>query len=146
MKQTYDHLTRALGKIRFLPPLFFRLLLAAVFFTTFLHKIDNVPATASYFAQIGFPFPVFSVYLSIIIEGIGVLFLFLGFATRLISFVLILFLIVAIATVHWANGFSAVQGGYEIPLYYILMLFSLFVSGAGSISIDALMRGQRTAN
>ena len=49
-------------------------------------------------------------------------------------------MIVAISTVHIGNGFEAGSNGFEIPLYYILMLFSLLISGPGKISIDSLIK------
>ena len=142
MRTIYDRFLSALYKIRFLPPLFFRWTLAAIFYGTFLNKIEHVQATAEYFAQLGFPLPKLSVYVSIIIEGVGALFLFLGFATRLASIFLIALLIVAITTVHLPYGFSCANGGYELPFYYILMLFSLLIGGAGGFSMDALIRAQ----
>ena len=48
-------------------------------------------------------------------------------------------MLVAIVTVHMGNGFEAGNNGFEIPLYYILMLFILVVNGAGKISIDNLL-------
>jgi len=45
-------------------------------------------------------------------------------------------MVVAIITVHFGNGFEAGNNGFEIPLYYMLMLFALFVNGAGRISVD----------
>jgi putative oxidoreductase len=53
-------------------------------------------------------------------------------------------MIVAIKTVHWENGFNASDNGYEIPVYYMIMLITLFFTGAGKISIDYLIRKQLT--
>jgi len=49
-------------------------------------------------------------------------------------------MLVAIATVHGANGFEAGNNGYEIPLYYLIMLFTLTIYGGGRISIEGLLR------
>ena len=48
-------------------------------------------------------------------------------------------MVVAIATVHFGNGFEAGDNGFEIPLYYLLMLFALLVNGAGKMSLDHLI-------
>jgi putative oxidoreductase len=48
-------------------------------------------------------------------------------------------MLVAIKTVHWENGFAAGDNGYEIPLYYMIMLLSLLFTGAGRISVDYLL-------
>ena len=34
------------------------------------------------------------------------------------------------------NGFAASENGFEIPLYYMIMLFTLLVIGPGRISVD----------
>jgi len=49
-------------------------------------------------------------------------------------------MLVAISTVPIGNGFEAAANGFEIPLDYLLMLFSLFISGAGRISADYLLQ------
>ena len=66
----------------------------------------------------------------------GVVLLVLGLFTRLISLFLAVIMMVAIFTVHWSNGFSAGNNGFEIPLYYLLfsLLFASF--GAGKYSLD----------
>lgn len=72
-------------------------------------------------------------------EAAGFVLLFLGLGTRLISVPLIVVMIVAIFTVHIGNGFKAGNNGFEIPLYYLLMLFSLVITGPGRLSLDALI-------
>lgn len=49
-------------------------------------------------------------------------------------------MLVAIKIVHWANGFEAGENGFEIPLYYLIMLFTLFVFGPGRLSLDHLIK------
>jgi len=51
-------------------------------------------------------------------------------------------MLVAIKTVHWANGFEAGNNGFEIPLYYLLMLFVLFVYGGRRFSLDRAIDGK----
>ena len=67
------------------------------------------------------------------------LLLTVGLGVRIISIPLIITMLVAIKTVHWGNGFEAGENGFEIPLYYILMLVSLIFTGAGKISLDYLL-------
>jgi len=38
--------------------------------------------------------------------------------------------------VHWGHGYAAGDNGFEIPLYYMLMLVALFVFGPGKLSLD----------
>ena len=85
------------------------------------------------------PFPKLNAFLATGTEMAGFILLFLGLATRFISFPIIIVMIVAITTVHLGNGFDAGDNGLEIPLYYILMLFSLIITGPGRISLDHLI-------
>ncbi len=48
-------------------------------------------------------------------------------------------MVVAIFTTHISNGFAAGDNGFEIPLYYFLMLFALVVYGSGKFSLDYLL-------
>ncbi|MBL7931913.1 MAG: DoxX family protein, partial [Bacteroidia bacterium] len=66
--------------------------------------------------------------------------LLLGFATRIISIPLIITMLVAIKTVHWTNGFEASENGFEIPLYYLVMLITLVFTGPGRISLDYFVK------
>ena len=80
----------------------------------------------------GIPFPTLNAYLAASTEIAGVILLPLGLATRFISIPLMITMVVAIVTVHLSNGF-------EIPLYYMLMLFALLINSAGKISVDHLI-------
>ncbi len=86
--------------------------------------------------------PVLNAYLSASTEAAGVVLLFLGLGTRLISIPLMVVMLVAIGTVHWANGFEAGSNGFEIPLYYLIMLMTLFFIGPGRISVDAWLKSR----
>lgn len=45
---------------------------------------------------------------------------------------------VAIATVHWSNGFFNGSGGYEFNLLIVVAAIALAITGPGEISIDHL--------
>jgi putative oxidoreductase len=85
------------------------------------------------------PLPKLNAFLATGTETAGFVLIFLGLATRLISIPLMVVMIVAITTVHLGNGFEAGNNGFEIPIYYLLMLFSLLITGPGKISLDALI-------
>ena len=70
----------------------------------------------------------------------GAILLLLGIGTRIISIPLIIVMMVAIFTVHLGNGFEAGDNGFEIPLYYIIMLLTLLIYGGGKISIDFFIK------
>ncbi len=116
-----------------------RLILAYGFYEPALSKLKNIDSVAQWFSQLGYPFPLLSAYLAGITEFLGVILLTLGFLTRIISIPLMFVMLVAIFTVHWQHGFPACQNGFEIPLYYFLMLFVLFSHGAGKLSLDHLI-------
>jgi len=129
-----------LSKVNFIPPLFFRLVLAYGFFDPALKKIQHFESIPGWFASLGIPFPTLNAYLAAGTEALGVVLLTLGLGTRIISIPMMFVMFVAIATAHWHNGFAAGNNGFEIPLYYMLMLFSLVFSGGGAISLDELIR------
>lgn len=120
-----------------LPLLFMRLVLAYGFFETSTMKWKNIHEVAGWFAGLGIPAPTLNAYLSASVESVGVVLLVLGLGTRLISIPLMIIMGVAIKTVHWSNGFDAGNNGFEIPLYYLIMLLTLLISGAGTWSLDA---------
>ncbi len=130
----------ALEFLRWLPFLLFRLTLAYGFLMPALEKLKNFNSVVQWFASLQIPFPRFSAVLSTTVELTGVVLLFFGLLTRLISIPLMCLMCVAIVTVHWTNGFHASANGFEIPFYYFLMLLALFVFGPGGISIDALIK------
>jgi len=133
-----QNLGRKLSNLKDLPLLFLRIILAIGFYGPAMMKIKNIDGIISWFTDMGMPMPALNAYLATATENLGVLFLILGFSTRIISVPLIMVMIVAIKTVHLANGFESGNNGFEIPLYYILMLFTLFIYGPGKYSLDYL--------
>jgi len=120
--------------------LLIRIVLAYGFYSTAVMKWNNITGVAEWFGSLGIPMPTLNAYLAASTESVGVVLLSLGLATRLISIPQIIVMIVAIVTVHWANGFEAGNNGYEIPLYYLLMLLTLLIKGAGKISLDRIFK------
>lgn len=116
--------------------LLLRFVLAYGFLTPAMLKWKDIGGIADWFGQIGIPFPLLNAYLAASTETLGVVLLTAGFGTRIISIPLIITMMVAIKTVHLTNGFEAGNNGFEIPLYYIIMLLILIVRGAGNISFD----------
>jgi len=125
-----------LEKTQSLSLLFLRLALAYGFYEPAKAKWDDISAIAVWFESMGLPLPTLQAYMAASTEAAGVVLLTLGFATRLISIPLIIVMIVAIVTVHLGNGFSAGDNGFEIPLYYMLMLLVLVGHGGGKFSVD----------
>lgn len=127
-------------KIKALPLLFLRLVLAYGFWEPATMKWNDISAIGDWFASMNIPLPYVSAYLTGITEIAGVFLLLFGFGTRLISIPLIITMLVAIFAVHLPNGFAAGSNGFEIPLYYMIMLFTLTIYGSGKLSVDYLIK------
>lgn len=140
MMKLYTRYVSVLNKLKDLPLLFLRLILAYGFYEPAKNKWADINAIAEWFQGMGIFAPKLNAYLAATTEMAGVFMLALGIGTRLISFPLIITMLVAIKTVHWANGFPAGDNGYEIPLYYILMLLTLLCFGSGKISLDHFVK------
>jgi putative oxidoreductase len=143
MLSKYRKLIAKLRNLEDVTLLFIRLILAYGFYTPAILKWQDIGSIAEWFGSLGIPFPTLNAYLSASTEIAGVVLLLLGFLTRFISIPLIFVMIVAIVTVHLGNGFEAGNNGFEIPLYYILMLLILLINGAGKFSLDFLLSTKR---
>ena len=64
--------------------------------------------------------------------------LILGLLTPLGAAAVAGVMLVAIATVHWGNGFFKSNGGYEFNLLIVAAAIALAITGPGTISIDDL--------
>jgi len=127
------------NKFQDLALLFLRLILAYGFYEPAMNKWNDISSVAGWFGSMGIPLPLLNAYMAASTEILGVALLVFGLFTRLISAPLMVIMLVAITMVHLPNGFSAGDNGYEIPLYYMLMLFVLFSHGAGKISLDNII-------
>ncbi len=143
LKERYTCMTNSLSNIKSLPLLFLRLILAYGFFNPAKMKLSNIDGIISWFESINIPFPALNAYLATGTEVLGVILLTLGLGTRFISIPLIITMIVAILTVHLGNGFEAGSNGFEIPLYYMIMLFTLLVYGSGKFSLDHIFKNKK---
>lgn len=139
MLKKYKMLILKLESFRDLTLLFIRIILAYGFYTPAMLKWQDIGSITEWFGSLGIPFPQLNAYLAATTEISGVVLLTLGLFTRIISIPLIFVMIVAIVTVHIGNGFEAGNNGFEIPLYYILMLLILLINGAGKLSFDHLI-------
>lgn len=144
MKNLITKFNALAEKLQDLPLLFMRLILAYGFYTPALNKWADIGAIADWFGGMGLPAPLFQAYLAATTEILGVFLLTLGLFTRYITLPLMITMIVAIKAVHFENGFNASDNGFEIPLYYLIMLLTLFVFGAGRLSADSLIKKIRS--
>ncbi len=145
IKEKYCKVVDSLSNLKSLPLLLMRLILAYGFFGPAKMKLGNINGIISWFESINIPLPALNAYLATGTEALGVVLLALGLGTRLISIPLIITMIVAIVTVHLGNGFEASNNGFEIPLYYMIMLITLLIYGSGKFSMDHLLHKKHKA-
>jgi len=141
-KESYLEFTELTKYFQNFSLLLVRIALAYGFYNPSLIKWSNFETTVSWFTNLGIPFATFSSFMVALVEVVAVLLLLLGFMTRMIAIPLMVIMIVAIFTVHWSNGFSVANNGFEIPLYYLMFLAILASKGAGRFSIDHALFGK----
>lgn len=136
----YRQLADKLDNLHDVPLLLMRMVLAYGFWQPAMMKWQNMQAVTEWFGSMGIPFPTLNAYLAASSEMAGVFLLFLGLGTRIIAIPLIVDMLVAIFTVHITNGFAASSNGFEIPLYYLIMLIALLFFGGGRFGIDGIIK------
>jgi putative oxidoreductase len=124
MKNVMEILSRfqaLLDKTRavdFLGPLALRLYLVPIFWMAGTTKIASFDDTVAWFGNpdwgLGLPFPALMAFLATATEIVGAIFLLFGFAIRWISIPLMVTMVVAMASVHWQNGWLAIAEGSGI--------------------------------
>ncbi|HET7876023.1 MAG TPA: DoxX family protein [Methylomirabilota bacterium] len=133
------------------PLLIVRVVLGIIFFAHGAQKVfgwfggNGLKGTIGYFKQaLGVP-PALTV-LAALTECFGGLAVLVGFLARPAALGLIIVMLVAIAKVHWPNGFflnmSMQPGkghGFEFNLALIGLALAVLVGGAGAVSVDRLI-------
>ncbi|MGE0566019.1 MAG: DoxX family protein [Pseudolabrys sp.] len=96
--------------------------------------VYGLPGTAKYFASIGLPEAL--AYVVFVAEAVGGVMLVLGIQTRWAALALVPVLAGAL-WVHAANGwvFSNQGGGWEYPLYLIVLSVAQFLLGDGRYAL-----------
>jgi len=135
-------------------PIFARLTLGIIFFAHGSQKLlgwfggSGWSGTIQFFEQSGVP--AFLAILLIITEFFGGIAIILGFFTRLAALGLTIAMLVAIFKVHLPNGFFLnwfnvpnMGHGIEYNLALIGLSLSLLVWGAGNLSVDQMIGGDK---
>lgn len=101
-------LLNATRAVDFLAPLALRIYLAPIFILAGWGKLKDLESTAYYFGEyLGLPLPELMALLAGTTEFFGGIALLAGLATRWISLPLMVTMLVAAVTAHWANGWHA---------------------------------------
>ncbi len=97
----------------------------------------GLAGTADYFVSIGLP--AWLAYVTFAAEAIGGLLLVLGIQVRLVSLALMPALVGAILFAHAGNGwvFTAPGGGWEYPLYLLVLSVVQALLGEGAFALKA---------
>ena len=101
----------------------------------------GLKGTADFLRSVNIPFADLNAPLVIGTELIGGIMIVLGLATRWISIPLAFTMVVAFITVHGNKGFFLATNGWEFVGVLFLGCISLLLSGAGALSLDALIKG-----
>ena len=96
----------------------------------------GIEGTSKFFASAGLePALILAWYVGLL-ELIGGAFVALGLLTRLMSAQLVGLLAVATFYIHLPSGFMWVKGGYEYPLFWMLVMIAITIKGGEKFSID----------
>ncbi len=130
-----------------------RVVLGVIFFAHGAQKVfgsfggPGLKGTIAYFKQ-AMGIPAGATVVAALIECFGGLAMLAGFLARPAALGLVIVMLVAVAKVHWKNGFflnmSMTPGkghGYEFNLALIGMALAVLVGGAGRYSVDRLIHG-----
>lgn len=127
-----------------LPQLALRLLLAKEFWDSGVEKFNGTNWFVDIREQFPFPFsllpPELSWQMATWFELVGPVALVLGLGTRFFSVSLSVLTLVAIASVHAGHGYTISEGGWKLPLIYLVMFLPLIFSGPGKLSLDHWLR------
>ena len=125
--------------------LLLRLALGSMFVAHALLKlfVFTLPGTVQFFQSLGLPGAL--AYVTFAAELVGGVMLILGVGSRWVAAALLPFLIGA-AWVHVGNGwlFSAPKGGWEYPVFLIVVAIAQTLLGDGAYALGARFSGRST--
>jgi putative oxidoreductase len=123
-----------------------RILLGVLFLVAGIRQLMFYDGSIGYFGRLGFPVPVATTWLSIIVHSAGGIFLIIGWKTRWTAWLLLVMVLIATAMAHRFWQFDATQ--YANQLNHFLKnlaivggLLYVIAFGAGAKSVDAKKEG-----
>jgi len=137
---------RLLGYLDWVPGLLTRLVVGFAFYDSGSGKLKNPENTASFFTDLGIPFPELNAAFVSRLEYYGGMLLLAGVLTRIVALLLSSTMIVALMTADRETFVAAFTRSSEAGLSdvapFVLGVFLswLVIRGAGLISVDALIK------
>ena len=99
----------------------------------------GIGGTTKFFASVGLePALILAWYVGLL-ELVGGICVALGLLTRFMSAQLIGLLAVATFYIHLPSGFIWVKGGFEYPLFWMVVMIAITIKGGEKLSLDNLM-------
>ena len=99
----------------------------------------GIEGTTKFFASVGLePALILAWYVGLL-ELVGGVCVAFGFLTRFMSAQLVGLLAVATFYIHLPGGFLWVKGGFEYPLFWMVIMIAITIQGGGKLSADNLM-------
>lgn len=99
----------------------------------------GVKGMAYWLGSFGVAHPGLLAWTATLSEFVGGLLVLVGLLTPLATALIASTMVVAMALVHWKNGFLASNQGYEFNLSLLAMALALMLTGAGTFSVDQLL-------
>jgi putative oxidoreductase len=118
--------------------LFIRIALAATFISAGWFKVSNLAMVVDGMGQAGIP--AFLAYIVSYGELIGGVALLIGIFARYFGILLSVIMAVALFKVHFENGYSLQNGGYEYVLVLLLGALAMVTFGSGKYSLAGWLK------
>ncbi|HEY1288535.1 MAG TPA: DoxX family protein [Burkholderiales bacterium] len=118
-----------------------RILIGILFLVAGIMKAMNIAGTTGYMTKLGFPAPELMAYLSTLIELAAGVLLIIGWQTRRVAWLLIVYVLIATGMAHRFWEYEPAQRVNQINhflknLALIGAMLYIIVSGPGSASVD----------
>ena len=99
----------------------------------------GIEGTTKFFSSVGLEPALTLAWYVGLLELVGGVCVAFGFLTRFISAQLVGLLAVATFYIHLPSGFLWVKGGFEYPLFWMVIMIAITIQGGGKLSADNLM-------
>lgn len=118
-----------------------RILIGILFLVAGIMKAMNIAGTTAYMTRLGFPAPELMAYLSTVIELASGVLLIIGWQTRRVAWLLVVYVVIATGMAHRFWEYDQAQRVNQINhflknLALIGAMLYIVVSGPGSASVD----------